>query len=505
MNNQKNTKKEENILVLCMSKLSLKPELNHYYYKTKENTYSYYDCIGQLEPACKVVIDELSKDSQSNHLKILVLNTNETIQDSVKVPIGKEKKSSYEFFKDRIKSFCSGSEPEYHAKLIANTEQIMKNQYPELRWIILELIQCVRESSNKTDSWYYKMDQILLTILKMNFDSKISPYISDQPSTSFTQILARRITTASTDHKTNNFQEQLSVDTLKNFFQEQLTLYFHTASDDSDHISFYDSLYNLWHTSLKNFSESTKFTASNELINTLYKVIQMILDQKNLDSFLSCSDKDKLDKILLELDSLKRQQEHLLSILSTDTRMIDNSSLISNIISQMNQKLTLFLADKIQLKTYIIQQIWNKLILNSTNTICTNNRNDISTNNSHTYEDSQLQILEARKNLKIDFEQINIGTQIDSRFQDIITEICKPKNSMDSDVKINVYIDTQGGSRENSTILTAILELLKKSHTDQTIVKNIYATQYTPGEAIHEIQDKEDAIKVNKIVFVSPT
>lgn len=258
MEENQNSRIENNVLVLCMSKLPRELELNHYYYKTEDNQTSYYECVSQLEPACKVIIDQLAKNHQKQHLKILVLNTDDTLNELKSIPAYEQEMTAYEFFQHRIDSFCSGAEQEDHTKSYEINKDYFENQREGLWFIINEVIRLYKISGNKDEKWYTDMDDVLFQIREEYCSACELDNSPENSSASITKRIA----------SDGNSKEAIST-----YFQNSTS---HDASKD-----FCNTIVQLWNLILKEHLEANKLEDCNSLMTYLSKIINSIIVQQN--------------------------------------------------------------------------------------------------------------------------------------------------------------------------------------------------------------------------------
>lgn len=465
-------KEKYNVLILCMSTIQ-KVQLQ-YYYGRENGKERFYSCAGQLEPGCKSVLDLLNSEKEyKQKLKIVVLNTEETanimLEDKNKVTDSGDN-SAYDFFKSRITGYINGNEDNARYDIQENKvdEEIRKEintiidgiyNYDGKGKICQEcqeiegLSDVLKEEGIKKDVIAYseKIEKVLKKALTDRMDERYR--LSDEENALVGKIKEEK------DSFLNNTryreQEQPAGEDLEKFFtslklmQKEFKDIQNIEKKIDDEIRKTGGGSNIFNkiAELEKRCRELEVTYGLKLAELYQKQIM----QNQADEII-----ETYEKAIMELEE---NEKKLYGIILKLQRQLDD-------VKKQYQKTVL---------QYLRSTIWKKIVLPSAG----NTEGKID-------------------NVEItQWISVIIHRNIDTEIETIVNNIKSGSKEMP-----RIFVDTQGGYRDNVMVLASIIEMLKVSGVSgkSGIEETTYAVNFNYNNFANEIVTNTEKYKMFDMV-----
>lgn len=444
-----------NVLILCMSTINGSLKLNYYYnhYEGKEN---FYGCVGQLEPACKAIIDRLDSDMTCKQkLRIVVLNTEKTANEMnndkfrIQAPDNIQYASVYDFFVSRIESYIEGKENdkiyEVGKEEIDNEMKIAidniidsignydrKGQLSEECKNINDLKEII-DNKNSCDLIVYasEIERVLKTEIENRFEQRYQ--LNDRDNA----LLER-------DEESRDYLAELKKGEENQLADKRIRDFFETLKSREDEFTDIKNKEEKIEKEIKNSNDNSyafKMISSLEKrykkLRIWYKVQLVGLNDIYQKQVLSNKIEELTKQYEKAITDLQNREMELFGIIQKLQRQLDD-------IKKRYQNTVL---------QYLHDELWKKIVLTSSQSTEKKKRN-----------------VEIEK-----WIPITVRRNIDDKIEEIVNAI------KGNDTKIpRVFVDTQGGYRDNVMILASIMEMLKVSgiSTEDTYAVNFHSSNF---------------------------
>lgn len=462
---------QNNVLILCMS--TIQNVQLQYYYDRENRRERFYSCVSQLEPGCKSVLDLLNEKRGKQKLKIVVLNTEETantmLEDKNKVAASGDN-SAYEFFKSRITGYINGNED--NARYDIQEEKIDEVIKTEISVLIdgicnydgkgeicqecqeIEgLSDVLKEEGIKKDVIAYaeKIEKVLKKALTDRLDERYK--LSDEENALVGRIKEEK--DSFLNDTVYKEQEEPDGEDLEKFFaglklmQEEFKDIKNTEKKIDDE---------LWETGGGSsiFNKIAGLEKRCRELEVSYGLKIAELYQKQIIQDKTEEIAETYKKAIMELEE---NEKKLYGIILKLQRQLDD-------VKRQYQKTVL---------QYLRSTIWKKIVLPSAG----NTKNKI-----YNVEITQ-------------WISVIIHRDIDTEIETIVNNIKSDNKEMP-----RIFVDTQGGYRDNIMVLASIIEMLKVSGVSgkSGIEEVTYAVNFNINNFANEIVTNTEKYKMFDMV-----
>ncbi len=482
------------VLILCMSTLN---NLTLNYYQYQEN---YYSCVSQLEAGTKTLIDMLaSSDPEApTDLKIIVLNTERTLEESR--TINENSYSAYSFYKERCKQFVAGNDKdnklfsieenriEKHLKdrvenwvlttvdsLNDKNEEINEQMRiqkieAELKQFDKDLDSSIESSFELTSEEKLKIPEQLKELHEAHFHAEdTSSETSDTDTTSVSETsdidtsAISETTDSSAIPEPDIFPEGFD---MRNWIREAQQA---VQNDTNYHLNL-----SVVEKQINKLKTEEKDLTFHMILDYQQRIREMkVLQQLHLAKLIDIWDENKKyinraaawNTAAATITEANKNIE-LLQLQEELNRSIEENTALSNIIYKLNKHLQTIENNYVDLvHRYTRQCLWN--LLEKENP--------------------------AKRNVRLHFESIEIQDNAEEKLnqlRDLVIDDPVPQN-------VHVYIDTQGGLRDNIVTLTAIMQLLSMEKVN---IEETFATRYGVHNFINQVYTNKQKYQIYDLV-----
>lgn len=511
-----NEQSGKNVLILCMSTLNDKT-MNYYRFKNW-----YYSCVSQLEAGTKTVIDMLAKPVQTNAmqknvaettdkqtLKVVVLNTPQTLASVSRN--GLEEKSAFDFYKDRIESFVGGVDKQKAEFYVAQNR--IEGTH---RDIIDEKIEGYKQAHSLDDSAgtcdLQLSDTEIADLQKLSnqicseLDSMIRKEyeLEKEEQQVVSDISARGIkipaelkkiqesvlaqpqpedASYKTDTQPQTEGIRQEIDSLPEDFDMRAWIRVAQEEVKKEHADCVRL--SVLEKQLDKIIESQGELTFQMIVDYQQKIRDMkVLQQLQFVKLIDLweENKERLQKVYedkniweqLASDTeealSEKEQECLQAMQKLDNSLREND-ILSNIIFKLNKNLSTMESHYFDLvHRYVRQCLWERFVNEKENSFC--------------------------RNINLEIHSIEIKNGIEEKLQDIEELVLGQENAEDPE-NIHVYVDTQGGMRDNIVMLTAVMQMLRIQNVQ---IEETFAIRYGRNNFINEVYTNKDRYQIYDLV-----